>query len=190
MMDEQKNDFIKLTLGVYKVTDSFPEKEPLKFKIRSLANDILAGLVLLDGNPYKVEASKKKEILREILGNVEVLESFFKIAENQDWIDSRNFLILEQEYGKIRGLADNNEDKEQKQERTTHNQSEKVFSLNPRQKKIIDIITNEGEVSVGELQKKFSGISKRTIRRDLEALLSQGAVKRTGEWNKVFYKFS
>ena len=189
-MDEQKDDFIKLTLGVYKVTDSFSEKEPLKFKIRSLANDILAGLVLLNGNPYKIEANKKKEVLKEVLGNVEILESFFKIAQNQDWIDSRNFLILEQEYDKIKGLADNDRDKEQKKEKISQNQPDKGFFLNSRQKKIVDIITNEGEVSVGELQKRFSGISKRTIRRDLEALLAQKAVERSGEWNKVFYRLS
>ena len=41
-----KDYFIKLNRAIYKITETFFEKEPLKFKIREFANDILADLIL------------------------------------------------------------------------------------------------------------------------------------------------
>ena len=40
-----KEDLIKLSKAVYRVTDVFPKNEPLKQKLRELGDDILADLV-------------------------------------------------------------------------------------------------------------------------------------------------
>ena len=80
---------IKITLAVYKVTDIFPKEEPLKFLIREKANQILADLV-------------SKEKIEKIRKNIEIINTYFEIAEKQNWVDELNFLVLKREYAKIK----------------------------------------------------------------------------------------
>ena len=107
-----KSHFINLTLTVYRVTDLFPEKEPLRFLVRRKVNQILADLVLLehyfreqslvnhqsDNNKYKLVLIKP---LERVLKNVAVLGVYFDIAEKQNWVKPENFLVLKAEYGAI-----------------------------------------------------------------------------------------
>ena len=86
-----KLDYLKLTQAVYRVTDGFPAGEPLKFKIREKANEILSDLVLF--NPTGQE---------KILKDIEVLDNYFEVARIQNWVNPLNFFVLEQEYGKIK----------------------------------------------------------------------------------------
>ncbi len=90
-----KDYFVKLTSAVYRVTDLFPEEEPLKLQIRELANRVLANLIL--ANPTPQNASQRKELSKDI----KILDSYFELAEAQDWVDSRNFLALQREYDRI-----------------------------------------------------------------------------------------
>ena len=46
-----KEYFIKLTSDLYQLTLFFPKKEPLRYKMRELANNVLASLtMILDGD--------------------------------------------------------------------------------------------------------------------------------------------
>lgn len=170
-MEEHKNReyLIKLTGAVYKVTAVFPENEPLKFKIREIADEILADLILES----------------EISNKIEVLTAFFDLAESQNWVDSKNFLILQQKYNEIKKeLLEFSEPKQQK----SVSLSSENQNLSERQKKILQILKNREKTQVGELQKTFSDVSKRTLRRDIDDLLGQGLVDRVGQWNEIYYK--
>lgn len=85
-----KRYFIKLTQAVYRTTDRFPEGEPLKARIRDKANEILTDLVIQDIQGR--EATLKA---------IELMESYFEVARIQNWVEPLNFVILEEEYGKI-----------------------------------------------------------------------------------------
>ena len=91
-----KDDIIKLTLAVYQVTGLFPENEPLRHQIRQKANDILADFISLNFLNFK-----KQEISKE----VNIILAYFSVAEEQNWVDNRNFSVLRREYKKIRELA-------------------------------------------------------------------------------------
>ena len=45
-----KNIFIKLAKDVYQLTLLFPSKEPLRYKIRDAADDIIAGFIIKEND--------------------------------------------------------------------------------------------------------------------------------------------
>lgn len=201
-----KRYFVKLTQAVYRTTDQFPEEEPLKIKIRDKANEILTDLVLNDPNT-------KEQTLKAI----EVLESYFEVASFQNWVNPLNFIILEQEYDKIRGeLKQNNnelinkakiKDQTKKSDNLAltirENQqsivqevgfqapakvAEKSSKHSERHQKILEFLKEKGQAQVWEIKQALPNVSKRTIRRDFEYLVDQNLVERMGERNNTFYK--
>jgi hypothetical protein len=167
---------IKLTVVLYKVSDFFPEKEPLKFLIRKKANEILAGLIL-----------QEKDVEKDI----EVMEAFLELAEQQDWVKRENFKILKKEYSLV---GDNLKPvtspkiivgEAEKQERQKINLS---LNLGPRHSKIIEILKKGKPIQVKDLKDIFPNVSKRTLRRDFEYLLEKKLVERIGDNNSTEYK--
>lgn len=76
-----KDFLIELTNGLYRLTLLFPKKEPLRYKMRELADDILA---------------------KPIEKDLEILESFFEVAKAQNWVSPSDILEIQKEYSKIR----------------------------------------------------------------------------------------
>ena len=96
MINEER--ISKLTSATYKVTDLFADKEPLKFAIRRACLDVLSSYVSCIENTsleIKKQFAQKGEIQSK------VLIRYFVLAEHQDWIDPKNFEILEIEYSSV-----------------------------------------------------------------------------------------
>ena len=165
---------IKITLAVYKVTDIFPKEEPLKFLIREKANQILVNLLL-------------KEKIEKIRKNIEIINSYFEIAEKQNWVDELNFLVLKREYAKIKeeGLKGKKGDSNPKDPPKPAN-SQSI--LGERCRKILEILKQKEKAQVWEFKKIFPEVTKRTLRRDFEFLLKQGLIERIGENNNIYYR--
>ncbi|MFA5080086.1 MAG: HTH domain-containing protein [Candidatus Paceibacterota bacterium] len=88
----------KLTSAVYKVTDLFPEKEPLKFVIRRESLDVLSSYVVLVS---KSAFEQREKSVKKAISSLKVLINYFDLAELQNWIDSKNFSILKKEYSDL-----------------------------------------------------------------------------------------
>ena len=169
-----------MTLAVYQVTGLFPENEPIQRQIREKANDILADFISV--NPQIVD---KKGLSKQI----DVLLSYFSVAEQQNWVNSRNFQILSQEYEKIKDFSLKIPRKQPKTAEKTEisepikDKSPVRESSNPshRQKTIIEMIKNKREVSLSELKQVFSQITPRTLRRDLSSLTNKNMIERIRE---------
>ena len=86
-----KNYILQLTLGLYKVTELFPEREPLRYKIREKANDIYAGIATSNF----CESHNNCEVILNDLG---VLNAFLELARMHNWANERNFVVLSQGY--------------------------------------------------------------------------------------------
>jgi len=86
-----KEFYIRLTLGVYKVSQLFPKKEPLKADIRELADEILASL-LCDSHQEHPQGCSE---------NIELIQNLFNLAESRGLADPRNFSVLRREYARI-----------------------------------------------------------------------------------------
>jgi len=170
-----KNYPIQLTQDIYRLTLFFPKKEPLRYKMREVADDILT-------NFYK-------EQNLEIFKNLEILDGFFEVAKVQNWISPNEILKLQKECSKLKedlvNVAGFRSVKEEAEKINEPEVGSKDFPQ--RQKEILKFLKEKGRAQVWELKQIFPEVSKRTLRRDFEQLLNLGAIERIGERNQTFY---
>ena len=189
----EKNFLIQLTNDLYRLTILFPKKEPLRYKIRQWADEILANFIQLEtkqkligdrpvNNNFSL-LNQVRTLKRQILEDLEVLDSFFEIAKSQKWVSLQETINLQEEYVKLKEELE----KEQMPE-MLFPEGEKRLSINERQQKILEVLKERGKVQVWEIKKIFPDVSKRTLRRDFEQMLSQGLIERIGERNETFYQ--
>jgi predicted HTH transcriptional regulator len=160
-MSYPKKKLIELIKKVYRLTQLFPKKEPLRYKIREIADEILANLL--------------KGLKNPTLKDWEVLDSFFEIAKEQNWVSPKEIFQIQQDYKNLfQGFHF-----EHKEGRP---------SINERQEKILEILKEKGKIQVGQVTEFFPNVSKRTLRRDFQKLVKKGIIERIGEKNKTFYQ--
>jgi len=159
-----KDFLIKLTNGLYRLTLLFPRKEPLRYKMRELADEILAN-----------QTEEK----------LEILNSFFEVAKTQNWVSSSNVLEVQKEYDNLKEELKQSSEVQLSKVKEIRKDEEKILG---RQEKILEILKEKGRAQVWEIQKIFPEVTKRTLRRDFENLLNQGFIERMGERNETFYQ--
>ena len=190
-----KDFLIELTNNLYRLTLLFPKKEPLRYKMRELADEILANSLRIAENSKTV-----KNCSRPILEELESLDSFFEVAKSQMWVKKEDLLNLQQEYIKLK------EDLEKSTIQTVEVQDVEVQDvevrppqipqlipgpgkeINQRQEKILAFLKENGRAQVWQAKQILPEVSKRTLRRDFEFLLKQGKIERIGERNETFYQ--
>ena len=198
-----RNYFLKPTTNLYRLTLLFPKKEPLRYKIRELADDILADCVLaLNSNSEQPESLVLK---RRTAENLEVLDSYLELAKSQNWVSPFDVLEIQKEYNKIKKqteellvfkeetrkipIFENKIIPKAKSSFSSESTLERKKSAREiRQEKILNFLKEKGRAQVSEIKKILSGVSKRTIRRDFDSLLQEGIVERGGEKNNTYYQ--
>ncbi|OHA67120.1 MAG: hypothetical protein A3C82_02630 [Candidatus Wildermuthbacteria bacterium RIFCSPHIGHO2_02_FULL_47_12] len=184
--------FVKLTLGAYRVTDGLSPQEQEKGEIRSLANSVLAHLILFsETNPITQE--QRKSLIPKIQGEIGSLVWHVVGLKNNSKIEKKYLLIIEKEYQKIvQWLQEQSlaiaQDASVNSDVSYVQKPKEENSLSERQKRILGILQNKEKTQVWELQKVLTEVTKRTLRRDLDELLSLNLIERKGEWNAVFYR--
>ena len=207
--------FIQLTLGLYRVTEILSDKEPLRYKIRESANKILADMA---SSGFDVSIANQEAIIKEI----SILNAYFDIAQEQEWINKKNFLVLKQGYINLReavftaqmlkraqiSALKPSQLAESKQAPQEYNNYAPKPSKKPierpktsqkpigginegypdRKGEIYDILSKKGPLRLVQMLQYFPNISKRTVRRDLGYLLKKGAITRYDEGKLTFYK--
>ena len=161
-----KNNLVELTNKVYKLTLLFPKKEPLRYKIREVADDILV-----------CNSGSKK--LQE---NLDILKKYFEVAKWQNWVSYFDILEIEKKYDKIKVT--------ETRVSVKANGDRVSGALDTRKEKILEILKEKERIQVWQVNEILSDVSKRTLRRDFEQLLKQGLVERIGERNNTFYQLS
>ncbi|MDD5568921.1 MAG: hypothetical protein PHG23_00670 [Candidatus Pacebacteria bacterium] len=94
-----EEELIKLTNALYKVTGLFPGQEPLRFAVRKQALEVLS--FYISANKYK---ARRQEFLEKGVVNISLLMDYFGIAKEQNWLDNRNFAVLEKEYTGVKNF--------------------------------------------------------------------------------------
>lgn len=202
-----KQELIELTIRAYKITLLFPKKEPLRYKIREKADEILEGLVSLEVfhspiNLNRTGPGDKKEIVFNLERDLSIINSYFEIAKWQNWVSYFDLLEVQEKYDKIKcdlEKEDSEEEKSLKMEFSPLVKPNKVApdpvlivkenkNLDSRKEKILEFLKEKEKVQVWQVKEIFPQITKRTLRRDFEKLLRQGLIERIGERNETFYK--
>ena len=186
----EKNFLIQLTTNLYQLTLLFPKKEPLRYKMREVADEILTSFL------------KKKISQNPVLEDLEILDSFFEIAKDQNWVAQDKILTLQKAYRILKSKAEESirESLQLEVKKATlpansvilppdssSKKEEPSFRLNPRQEKIIEFLKENEKAQVWQIKQIFPNVSKRTLRRDFKFLLKQGIIERIGERNDTFY---
>jgi len=169
-----KQEIIELTNKIYQITLLFPKKEPLRYKMREVADEVLAGAEIQQ---------------------FEVLDSYFEVAKWQNWVSYFDILELQEKYAKIKD-AFRQEGGEIVEEKSLKIEFPAKIPLGPvstekldeRKEKILDILREMGRVQVYQVKEILPQVSKRTLRRDFDKLLRQGLVERIGQRNETFYQ--
>jgi hypothetical protein len=193
-------EIIKLTNAVYKVTDLFPQKEPLKMAIRKEALNVLFFSVLfLKGfNP------KNKD---DALFGIKLLEAYFEVSKKQKWVDERNFDILLREYDKVGDffktkIVVKKEHKPQKEdivEKVIKKEEPKIEigtkqieyeKLSDFQLKILELLQNKGNLKPNEINTYFPLLSPRSVRRELKELREKNIINSFGSGKSIFYQIN
>ncbi|KKW08239.1 MAG: hypothetical protein UY44_C0014G0026 [Candidatus Kaiserbacteria bacterium GW2011_GWA2_49_19] len=188
----EKQELVQLTSDLYCLTLLFPKKEPLRQKMRGLADDILA-----NGLKLNLGMSSHQRWDLDIIQNLEILAGFFAVAREQNWVSLPDLLKVRDDYANLKEELSRYfngsgwEDTAGQVPGTMTNQTAIDFNGSPkniqRQDKILEILKEKGQAQVWEFKRIFSGVSKRTLRRDFEYLVSQNLVERVGEKNQTFY---
>ena len=205
-----KNTLIQITQDLYRLTLFFPKKEPLRYKMREIATNILSDLIpssdqtaptaILTGfGPPPKQKGGNAAIL-----NLELLDGFFEVAKAQDWVSPNEVLKLQQEYSKLRETLKKSEIPESVQKSVASlipiNLPRGEIVIGPaqvigttggvesRQQEILNFLREKGRAQVWEVKQIFPELSKRTLRRDFEQLLAKKTIERIGERNNTFYQ--
>ena len=214
----EKSQIIELTKEIYKVTLLFPRKEPLRYKMRETATEVLedfAALDVLDNKDFDRYSGQAESMKRDIIFSLEkglsTLNSYFEVAKWQRWVDYFDVLSIQEKYVKIKELlirSDANVETRQNlnfsfnfqktenialtasvvQEKQVFAEKGKERKIGTRQEKILKVLEKIGRIQVGEVNKIFPEVSKRTLRRDFHKMVENGIVQRIGEKNDTYYQ--
>ena len=190
-----------MTNGLYRLTKLFPKKEPLRYKARGVAVDILEKFLKVAGESDIERVNEESDLRPEIHDDIRVMQAFLTIAKDQSWVKTEEVLSISKGYDILeQGLEDSNKNKDNNEgdqqapifQALTADQPvidfESFHKNRQRQEKILEVLREKGKIQVWELKQVLPGVSKRTLRRDFEYMLSQGMVERIGEKNQTFYQ--
>jgi len=171
MSNEMERDFlIQLTNSIYRLTILFPKKEPLRYKMREVADNILA-------KPGKQD--------------LETLDSFFEVAKLQTWVKAADVLAIQEEYANLRQELGKDAKPRQGAPREVKEVQPLSLEVRPmpeRQEKILAFLKENGRAQIWQIKQVLPEVTKRTLRRDFDRLLQEKLVERIGERNDTFYQ--
>jgi hypothetical protein len=195
----------KVTQAVYRVTDLLSDKEPLKWEIREKAVAVFNNLISVQDK----HLLEKRACFEEIEKLIVQLIIIFSLLSESKTISSANFEILKEEYNAVKKIISSEKQKQdyvklflgssirlpqspigQKSIGQSNGQKQWVNKNKKankgRKDKILNIIKDKKEVTMGELAAIFTEYSEKTIQRDLLEMVHKGLLKKQGEkrWRK------
>ena len=206
---------VKITNALYRLLEGFPEGDPLTLRIKEKAVAVLENLSLVSqaGGWTSLKSyflKDKEKIVETVLVDIDLLQTLLTVAKDQGWLDGVNFLIITKEYRTIKerveqfqekkreyGFLGNASEKKSLEEnhigvkngiREIGQNSNMTVVLPSRKKRILELLRQREGVQVADIIKELPQVTKRTIRRDLDILLKEGKIERTGTYNQISYR--
>lgn len=185
----------KLTEALYKVTDLYPDKEPLKWSLRENAIELMLSYMSYRKGPSFI--GQRTVLIIHLL----------EIASLGGFISDLNFEVLKREYQSLKNFLEEKKDEifsvpldlpphlsisgggkgqeilsdKKKRLKTIKNSEEK-------KQKIINFLKENGKKTIKEISLIFQDIGKKTVQRYLSDLVQTGQLLAEGErrWRVYF----
>jgi len=177
MNDESVKRAIEFCLAVYRITDRFPQEEPLRGKLRQISIDVVEFLVYNVSYPTVSGRFFNSEDLKQKLRNLFV---HFDIAEEQEWVNKENFGVLKGEYRKLYSELALRSSKGGVKSVRKRREKTKDDGFNGRQKTILKSLEGRTEGCGMEELAAFMHTSKKTVERNMKELLVKKMVFKKG----------
>jgi len=196
-MSELSKKTEKIASALYLITSFFDDKEPLKWRIRSLSTHLVSE-----------EVKDKSSISREVL-------SLFSIAKTSGLVSETNYNILIHELSKLveetekpldlsflretnmneralpqphrpEYIKDNTIENKIIEKPTLKEFGAVSVKKNSRQSIIISILKRKKEIMIKDVSPLISGCSEKTIQRELSTMVQTGVLRKIGEkrWSR------
>lgn len=201
----------RLTEAFYRVTDLFPDEEPIKWTLRKKAVEILEKSLRLEREPFHSQT----EDLKALSGLIPDIINLLKLSCGGAFISRINFEVLAREYTNFLGFLNSNQgqgtlkiqetillekkpviegiiemsDRMSDRDKVSDRMSDRTAEICEFFKK-----SHSQWLSIADLKKVFEDKDKKanpkTIRRNLERLVKKGAMIRQGtnRWRKYALK--
>lgn len=184
-----------LVSATYRVTQLLPADEPLSKKIRETAVDILTNVLEF------LSAGKKEDTAKDAMIKIEIMQKYLQVAGSLSGINPLNFAVLGREYGLLTDLFERHmrKEREDKVESRPQEKKETVTVMQPmylrgeqgilseRQKTILARVNQVQQAKISDLSSLFSGISIKTIQRELQDLVAKNILRKYGEKRWTVY---
>lgn len=191
----------KLTAALYRVTDRMDDVEPLKWKLREHALQ-LNELYFQDESSLSFgELERRGKMIAPLLKSI---IRMLELAMYTAFVSRINFEVLVREYRELEKMIFQTSDYPQIEEQK---EAEKPSSKAPlrqhpegqksdkktvseRQEKILTFLAEKQSASVGDLTSIFdTGLSEKTVQRDLNDLVVSGKVRAEGNrrWRRYYF---
>ena len=164
---------MRLTLALYRVTDFFPQHEPLRRQLREKASEILESAIEDHISPVKIST----------------LLSFLEVAGSLHFVRPVNIAVLKEEYEKLSTFLHPQQKNSKtplatKKEETDEKPGQ---DFNERQATILEFFSERDSAKISDLTEFFQNVSSKTIQRDLQDLVNKGILKKEGERRWTVY---
>jgi len=155
----------RIAIAAYRVTDFLAQEEPLKWKIRSVATEMVLARVSQIAEPLSR------------------LSRLFSVAIDSQIGSSMNFSILSKECSSLSSLLIEEDKEIIKKEIVPKGHTGELGS---RADTILGILKATGESSISSIAAQLPSVSEKTVQRELITLVERGVVNRVGErrWSK------
>lgn len=185
-----KERLAKLVFITYKATADFFEKEPLRISIRQKALDVVSDYLIKD---------KNREVVYRLFENLDALLLYLEVAKKEKKAEKMKqdiyIPVLIKEYQQMQEEAQSliKQDNATRILNPVSATKKKVISvpgqefLKQRHKKIIAILKKQEFAQIKDFKEIMPEVTKRTLRRDVDELLSKKFIERKGSRNSTVY---
>lgn len=195
---------VRLAIGLYRLTDYFDDREPMKYSLRTNGEQLLAQCLSFsrDASMYR------SKIVKDIKDSVALLISRFDVLEYSGLVSERNANLVKDELLSLNSLVENSDPDlgsylkglDLSKTDSTVAVSKRPLSVagggtapiralglkTDRGERIIEHIRLKGAATIRDLTSVVKGCSEKTIQRELSALVEEGRIRREGErrWSR------
>ena len=191
-MSELSQKIQKIASALYLITSFFDDKEPLKWRIRTLSTDLISNSIK-DKPSISIEISslfsmaKTAGLVSETNYNIVINELTRLVEEAEKPLDLsflKELAITEKALPppqKIDYIKDNIIDKP-----VLKTFGAVSVKKNSRQSIIITILKRKREIMIKDVSPLINGCSEKTIQRELSAMVASGVLRKIGEkrWSR------